>query len=725
MKRTLLLIYTLTLGFMLSSQAQTQRGYVKTLGRPGRPGEPLSGVTVRVKGAHNAMLSQDDGTFSIDMTGKKTGDAYALQQVSKTGYELNESDVIGRQFAYSEQVPLTLVMVSSAQLQADKQRIEANAYQAAERNYQQMYAELEKQLVDSIISAEKYREQLQALQDGFLNYQTLIEGLAEHYAHLDYDHLDEKEREISECIENGELERADSLLKGALDPDDILRRNMEAIAELERQIKEAQGIIDEANADMEAVLKQQAKDAEYLYQLYTIALSRYDNEKALYYIETRAALDTTNAEWQIDAGKFIKTFLANYKLAIEYFNKALAIREENLGKDHPDVGAVLANLGLTYQELGEPEIAMEYFLHSQDIALKAFGKESLETATVYNNLGSIHSYIGKYELALAYYDTARVIRINLLGEDHPELANSYGNIGSVYYHLSNFPKALEYFNRVIALQEQHPETDPLDLSISYNNLGSANSSAGNYELAMEYHHKSLALREKILGRNHPATAMSYNNIGNVYHHLKDYEKALEYYSIAYEIRLQTLGRNHPLIASSLNNIGSVLRRLGRSEEALEYLLESVNIRREILGDHPSVANTLNNIADYYLELENYEKALEYYYEVLAVRERVFGPESTFVAAAYCEIGWVYFIIEEYGKELECLFKALDIYRKAQGEDHYNVATVCYNLGKTYKEMGNNQLALEYFRRSLAIRGKVYGPDHPDTEEVRKEISEIE
>ena len=125
--------------------AQTQQGYVKTLGRSDKKGEALSGVSVRVKGGHNAVLSKTDGTFSVLMSGKKNGDAYSLQQVQKSGYELNEQGVIGRQYAFSDRIPLTIVMVSTAQLQADKQRIENNAYQVAERNYKARLAQLEKQ----------------------------------------------------------------------------------------------------------------------------------------------------------------------------------------------------------------------------------------------------------------------------------------------------------------------------------------------------------------------------------------------------------------------------------------------------------------------------------------------------------------------------------------------------------------------------------------------------
>ena len=50
---------------------QTQQGYVKTQGRPNKPGVLLSGVTIRVRGTMNSVLSGADGQFSFLMPNKK------------------------------------------------------------------------------------------------------------------------------------------------------------------------------------------------------------------------------------------------------------------------------------------------------------------------------------------------------------------------------------------------------------------------------------------------------------------------------------------------------------------------------------------------------------------------------------------------------------------------------------------------------------------------------
>ena len=115
-KSNLKLIISIFVACMVwTSQAQTQQGYVKTLGRPHQKGVALNGVSIRVRGGHNAVLSNDKGFFSMMMVGKKEGDAYALQQVQKQGYQLNDENMIGRRYAISSKVPLAIVMVSTKQ----------------------------------------------------------------------------------------------------------------------------------------------------------------------------------------------------------------------------------------------------------------------------------------------------------------------------------------------------------------------------------------------------------------------------------------------------------------------------------------------------------------------------------------------------------------------------------------------------------------------------------
>ena len=235
------------------SYCQIQQGYVKTQGRPNKPGVALSGVTVRWRGNMNTILSNDNGRFNAAFPDKKDGDAISLISVRKDGYELIDKDLIGRQLVFSIIVPIEIVMVSSAELEANRKRISDNAYRKAEATYQSKLELLERQKEESEISIEQYRKQLQQLQDNYEKYVSLIEGMADRYARTDYDHLDSLDREINLCIENGELDKADSLIHTVFDPTTVLERNRAAKAEIQARIQLAQEIIDKANTDMEAI----------------------------------------------------------------------------------------------------------------------------------------------------------------------------------------------------------------------------------------------------------------------------------------------------------------------------------------------------------------------------------------------------------------------------------------------------------------------------------------
>jgi len=255
MKKVLLLCATLFLSLLASAQTQTQLGYVKTIGRPDKPGKMLPNVMVQAKGMFNSVISDSTGYFTLSVPGKQDGDPIVFLRIQKKGYELKDKDLIGRQNACSSTVPLVIQMVDQEQLAADKRRIEANAYRVAEENYQQKLKRLEAARDSSTITIEKYRQELASLEEKYESYLSLIGDMADRYARTDYDNLDSIDRQINICIENGELDKADSLIHTVFDPETVLERNRAAKQEIQERIAIAQSIIDKATADREAIMR--------------------------------------------------------------------------------------------------------------------------------------------------------------------------------------------------------------------------------------------------------------------------------------------------------------------------------------------------------------------------------------------------------------------------------------------------------------------------------------
>ena len=254
MAAILLLLLFAEIGF-----SQTQKGCVKTIGRPDKPGEVLTGVVIQAQGMVNPVISDEEGNFNISIPGKKDGDALVIMSVRKNGYELKDPELKGRQLVCSSRVPIMILMIDKKQLESDRQRIEEKAYQVAEDNYQKRLLELEKRQKEHQITTEKYRQELNDLENKYEQYLSLIGTMADRYARTDYDQLDSIDYQINICIENGELDKADSLIHTIFDPETVLERNRAAKQEIQERIAFAQSVIDKAAADKEAIMR----DLEY------------------------------------------------------------------------------------------------------------------------------------------------------------------------------------------------------------------------------------------------------------------------------------------------------------------------------------------------------------------------------------------------------------------------------------------------------------------------------
>lgn len=559
------IVATLLMLLSVPIAAQVQNGYVKSLGRPNAKGTALQGVTIRVKGVHNAVVSAQAGTFAIAMTGKKAGDAYALQSVKKSGYELIETEMIGRNYAFSPSVTLQIVMVNSSQMLADKQRIENNAYKAAEKNYKGKIAALEKQLKEKKITAVNYEKQVNDLQKQFEKFESLIGQMAEHYAKTDYDALDEKNKQVNQLIENGDLESAEEMINSMFDPAEALKHAQEDMQRINQQLADANALMEEAERQRQEVMKRQAKDAEYLYQLFTIAYAKFDIEKAREYITTRAELDPDMAEWQIFTGLFYLEIMGDYDTAMKYNNRALAASQ------------------------------------------KQNGEESMQTALCYNNIAGSYYYRKDYQKALANYQKALAIWSQSLGEDYDVVATAYDNVASVYKETGNYGEAKKCLDKAFDIKKRLYGDNNPSLGTIYNNRGGLCEKQGDYEGAAENYSKAYELFTALYGEQHPAVANVYNNIGGIYGHYKDYDHALAMFAKALQIWNTTLGDNHPNTRTALENIGEVAMMKGDEQsKGGDYAaaLKSYTLAKQSYVNAFGEANRNVGLAYEYMGLSN-------------------------------------------------------------------------------------------------------------------------
>jgi tetratricopeptide (TPR) repeat protein len=238
------------------------------------------------------------------------------------------------------------------------------------------------------------------------------------------------------------------------------------------------------------------------------------------------------------------------------------------------------NIGLIYNAQGDYNTALDYYKKALTIREKVLGTEHPDTATSYNNIANTYKAQGDYDTALEYYKQVLTIREKVLGTEHPDTATSYNNIGQIYHVQGNYNTALDYYKKALIIYEKVLGTPHLSTAITYNNVAGIYRSKGNYDTALDYHKKDLAICEKVLGTAHPSTATSYNNIANLYGIKSDYYTALNYYKKALIVFKKTLTLQHPSTKLVFKNYITALQKAQSTLHPATYQAHEAFIQSE-------------------------------------------------------------------------------------------------------------------------------------------------
>ena len=139
--------------------------------------------------------------------------------------------------------------------------------------------------------------------------------------------------------------------------------------------------------------------------------------------------------------------------AIDALNHLLSINIDNT-KDALVTASAYHNLASAYYAQGDYAKALEWFEKALAIREKVLGKESPSNATTYNNIALVCDKQGDYAKALEWFEKALEIYEKLLGKQHPAIATIYNNIALVLSNRGNYAKALESCEKALVIYEK-------------------------------------------------------------------------------------------------------------------------------------------------------------------------------------------------------------------------------------------------------------------------------
>jgi tetratricopeptide (TPR) repeat protein len=385
--------------------------------------------------------------------------------------------------------------------------------------------------------------------------------------------------------------------------------------------------------------------------------------------------------------------------------------------------ALLYNLGIQYQQLGEILAALDAYQESLRCT-RELDNIAAESA-ILGNLGLAYQNLGEIDKAIAFYQQALTIcrQINnRLGE-----AYQLRNLGLVYAEIRDFELAIAYYYQALEIsriiRDQNVEANLLtNLGIAYSGR-IISERAQNIEQAIAYYYQALEISRIIGDRNVEANLLT--NLGSAYsdriigERAQNVEQAITYYYQALEIS-RIIG-NRQAEANLLTNLGIAYsdRIIGERAQNVEQAIAayqsalSVYTREAFPYNWATIQQNLGSAYRTRIKGEraqNVEQAIAAYQSALSVYTRQEFPQDW--AATKSNLGNAY-SDQIRGDKAENVEQAIAAYESAlsvytRQEFPYNWATILQNLGSAYltrikgERAQNVEYAIAAYQSALSV-----------------------
>ncbi len=339
-------------------------------------------------------------------------------------------------------------------------------------------------------------------------------------------------------------------------------------------------------------------------------------------VEIRAATENDRLLYEahkLKADSDRASLAGKYEDARQFAERALAICENVLGKEHPFIADLLSDLADYYDQKQDFAKAISLLERALAIGEKTLGEEHPQTINISRFLA--YAYFEANEVAKAERLAERAFEISqrTLGPEHPFVAWCLHTLAEI----TRDPKKSEQLlQRALTIVEKtYGEEQPFVGNV-LNQLGVFYTENGDYQRAEQFLLRAQAIYEKTLGPEHTSHVVSLHNLGRIARERKDYAKAEDYYRKAISIVEKAFGPENPRLAFILNNIANIYRARGEYAKSLEAHLRVLRISEQTRGPyHPLTLLSLGNIAKTYAAQGNIAEAIRFQSRVDTVIER--------------------------------------------------------------------------------------------------------
>ncbi|MCX4242705.1 serine/threonine-protein kinase [Paraliomyxa miuraensis] len=308
----------------------------------------------------------------------------------------------------------------------------------------------------------------------------------------------------------------------------------------------------------------------------------------------------------------------HYAEALAEHEHALALREQQLGSEHPAVAESLLAVGKFQAAMGD-ERALATLERARDLAVAALGPEHPTVAVVDNEIGVALYGHDRLDESLVVFRRALTIRERVLGPNEPGLARILSSLAVVQQARGELLESLILLEQATELLERELGHEHPDTLRARSNLASAKAELGQVDEAIESLRDTLSIAERVLTLDDPLLTAVLANLAYYLDLRGDHAEALPSLRRVLALDEARLGPVHPEIARRLVNLAKSELAAGEHEAALTSARRAVTLSEVALPANAlDVAAAHDGLALVLLGLDRADEAIEQHGRAVAI-----------------------------------------------------------------------------------------------------------
>jgi tetratricopeptide (TPR) repeat protein len=276
--------------------------------------------------------------------------------------------------------------------------------------------------------------------------------------------------------------------------------------------------------------------------------------------------------------EFALTYVSfrEYEKAEPLLTRALELRKQKLGEDHPDVGDTLDNLGDLYFARGLYVRAAPFY----DEALKVRRKEShprdLRLPRTLDKLALVRRRQDQLDEAYKLYAEALDARKKLGDGRRLDVAVSLSNLAAVLLLRNEPAAAKKRLDEGLKLCQELEAGHSPEAAALQHTLGDVLLAEGNAAAARDAYQQALDVYRQQLGDGSPETAQAADSLGAALQALGEAEAARPLHERALLVLTNTYGPEDVQTLTAQEHLGTALYALGQYERAEQELRRALD-----------------------------------------------------------------------------------------------------------------------------------------------------